>query len=151
MISTHHPNKNVAIMVGAGFAENDVVFCLSQMRSAGLPVSLISPSNKLVHSQHGLAVCPDYSLNQLTNNTAFYLLIIPGNYECVTHLLTSPDFHYQIKQNLAQNGYIAILNHAEAALQQANLFITGSNQLLFQRDQSLDLFCQKLIQIISAA
>ena len=138
------------MLISPGFAESEVVYCLSQMRISGLPISLLSPSNKLVHSQHGLVVRPDYSLNQLTHNTAFHLLIIPGNYECVANLLTSPDFHCQVSNNISKGGFIAILNDAEAALQQAHLFTTPSANILHQGEQSLDVFCQRLIKLANS-
>ena len=152
MLSTHDARrKNAALLIAPGFTESAVVTCLSQVRAAGKAIALVGTSTKLVHSQHGLVVRPDYSLNQLTSSTTFQLLIIPGNYECVTHLLTSPDFHFQVKKCLSQNGFIAILNDAETALQQVHLFTNPSDQILHQEEQSLDDFCQQLINVTISA
>lgn len=150
MISTHRTNNNIAILISPGFAESEVVYCLSQMRASGLPISLVGVSNGLIHSQHGLVVSPDYSLNELTNDTPFRLLIIPGNYECVTNLLTSPDFHRQAENNILNEGFVAILTSAEAALNQVNLFTTPTDRIVRQQKQPLDAFCQQLIKIASA-
>jgi DJ-1/PfpI family len=151
MISTYHTrNNNVALLIASGFAESDVVFCLSKIRSSGIPISLLGLSNNLIHSQHGLVVRPDFSLNQVSHNSTFRLLIIPGNYECVVNLLTSPDFHHQVKKCIAQQGSIAILSGAEAALQQAQLFFDESDQILHQGERPLADFCQQLVQPIVA-
>ena len=148
MISTHHNHKNnIGILISSGFAERDVVTCLAKLRSAGLPTSLIGRSNKLTHSQHGLVVRPDLSLNQISDDTAFHLLIIPGYYECVVNLMASPDFHVQIKANISNNNYIAVLNDAKTALEQANLLNTPCEHILHQDKQSLNSFCEQLIQL----
>ncbi|MCP4416676.1 MAG: DJ-1/PfpI family protein [Chloroflexi bacterium] len=144
-------NNNVALLIAPGFAESDVVFCLSEMRSSGTSVSLLGLTNNLIHSQHGLVVRPDLSLNQVAHNNTFHLLIIPGNYECVVNLLTSPNFHHQVRQCIAQQGSIAILSEAKAALQHAKLFLEESDQILHQGERPLADFCQQLIQIKAIA
>ena len=150
MIATNRThNNNVAILISPGFAETDVVYCLSQMRMAGLPTSLLGATNQTTPGQHGLQVVPDYSLDELDNNTQFRLIIIPGGYECVTNLIMTPGFHTQVREYHgldSPNGRIAILTEAETALQQANLFAESPDKILRQDDQPLDSFCRKLIQ-----
>jgi putative intracellular protease/amidase len=151
MISAHLLQKNsCAILVSPGFTENEVVYCLSQMRALGLPILLVGTSTSLVKSQRGLSVAPDLALSELANGQSFRMVIIPGNYECVTNLLTSPDFHVQVNRSLAVDGRIAILTAAAGALHQIAPFATPSEQILYQQDQSLELFCQQLIQIATA-
>ena len=107
MISAHHLQKNSsAILVSPGFTENEVVYCLSQMRALGLPILLVGISTSLVKSQRGLSVAPDLVLSELANGQFFKMLIIPGSYECVTNLLTSPDFHVQVNRSLAGDGRV---------------------------------------------
>lgn len=150
MISTTQThNNNVAILIGSGFAENKVVYCLSQMRAAGLPTSLLGVSKQTTSGQHGLMVIPDYSLNELDSQVQFRLIIIPGSYECVTNLIMAPGFHQQVKEYRSldyANGRIAILSDAETALQQANLFVAASDKIWRQNGQPLETFCQQLIQ-----
>lgn len=151
MISTCSTrNNNVAILISPGFAESDVVYCLSQMRGAGLPVSIIGVSKKSISSQHGLMVYPDYVLHEMEIDERFQLLIIPGSYECVTNLLTSPDFHDQINEYRNHDGLVIILKEAQAALEQANLFQTN-DRILRQADQPLERFCQQLIKLVKTA
>lgn len=151
MISTHYPSKNnIAIFIGSGFAECEAVYCLSQMRTAGLPVSLVGLSSKLIHSLHGLAVQPDFSLNEPSNHI-FSFIIIPGYYESVANLLTSPNFYEQITRNMAQEGYIGIFANAKNALQQAKLLETQSKRILLQAEQPLDIFCKKLTEVANSA
>ncbi len=151
MIATGQtPNTNVAILIGPGFAENEVVYCLSQMRTAGLPTSLLGASKQTTPGQHGLLVIPDYSLEELDAETQFRLIIIPGGYECVTSLIMTPGFHSQIKeyQGLERpNGRIAVLTEAETALQQAKIFTDSPDEILHQDNQPLEGFCQKLIKL----
>jgi hypothetical protein len=151
MISTNHKQKNsIAILVSPGFMENEVVYCLSQMRACGLPISLVGVSSSLVKSQHGLTIQPDLALGDLANGPSFRMVIIPGSYECVTNLLTSPEFHAQINKSITGDGRIGILTSAEGALQQVALFATPTEQILYQQEQPLELFCQQLIQIATA-
>ncbi|MBK8902379.1 MAG: DJ-1/PfpI family protein [Anaerolineaceae bacterium] len=148
MVSTNNvQKKNIAILISPGFSENEVVYCLSQMRACGLPIRLVGVSNSLVHSQHGLSVKPDLALNDLTNMPPFKMVIIPGSYECVTNLLTSPDFHAQTEKSIAEGGRIAVFDSAKGALQQVPLFATHTEQILYQQRQALKPFCQELIQI----
>lgn len=150
MISTNQThNNNVAIFISPGFAENDVVYCLSQMRTAGLPTSLLGVSKQKTPGQHGLLIVPDYSLDELNNDILFRLIVIPGSYECVTNLLMTPGFHEEIKEYRRldrANGRIVILTEAETALQQANLFVETSDKIWRQNNQPLESFCQQLIQ-----
>jgi hypothetical protein len=150
MISTKQThNNNVAILIGPGFAENDVVYCLSQMRTAGLPTSLLGAAKQTTPGQHGLLVVPDYSLDELDSHIYFRLIIIPGSYECVTNLLMAPGFHKQVKEYGSldgTNGRIAILTEAETALQQAKLFANASDKIWRQNNQPLETFCQELIR-----
>lgn len=147
MISTSRTrHNNAALLIAPGFSESQVVYCLSKIRSVGLPISLIGLSNNLIHSQHGLVVRPDFSLDQISHNDSFRLLIIPGSYECVANLLTSPDFHHQVKKSITNQGFIAILTEAEAALQQTQIFREPSEHVLYQGKQSIESFCQQLIQ-----
>jgi putative intracellular protease/amidase len=151
MISAHHLQRNSsAILVSPGFTENEVVYCLSQMRARGLPTLLVGVSTNLVKSQRGLSVAPDLALSELANGQFFKLLIVPGSYECVTNLLTSPDFHVQVNRGLAGDGRIAILSAAAGALQQVAPFASPTEQILYQQNQTLELFCQQLIQIATA-
>ncbi|MCC6607267.1 MAG: DJ-1/PfpI family protein [Anaerolineae bacterium] len=151
MISAHQLQKNSsAILVSPGFTEKEVVYCLSQMRALGLPILLVGVSTSLVKSQRGLTVAPDLTLSEVANGQCFRMLIIPGSYECVTNLLTSPDFHVQVNRSLAGDGRVAILSAARGALHQIAPFATPSERILYQQDQPLELFCQQLIQIATA-
>jgi hypothetical protein len=150
MISTNKAhNNNVGILVSPGFAENEVVYCLSQMRMVGLPTSLLGVSKQTTPGQHGLLIVPDYSLDELSSDILFRLIIIPGSYECVTNLLMTPGFHKEIKEYRrldCTHGRIAILTEAETALQQAKLFANASDKIWRQNNQPLETFCQQLIR-----
>ena len=92
---------------------------------------------------------PDYSFDELKNQTQFRLIIIPGSYECVTNLIITPGFHKQVKEFGRldyDNGRIVILKEAETALQQANLFVDASDKIWRQNAQPLEAFCQQLIR-----
>ncbi len=150
MIATNRShNNNVAILISPGFAENDVVYCLSHMRAAGLPTSLLGVTKQTTPGQHGLLVVPDYSFDDLDPPICFRLIIIPGSYECVTNLLMAPGFHQQIKEYRSldcENGRIAILTEAETALKQANLFVDASDKVWRQNNLPLETFCHQLIR-----
>lgn len=151
MVSTNHPQKkNIAILISPGFTENEVVYCLSQMRASGLSTTLVGTTNSLVKSQHGLIVQPDLTLRELAALPAFNMVIIPGSYECVSNLLTSPDFHVQIEKSVAGNGHIAIFADAEGALKHVAPFATPNEQIVYQQKQPLKSFCQQLIQTVTA-
>lgn len=152
MKSTNHAQKrSVAILISPGFTETEVVYCLSEMRAAGLATALVGISGRLVHSQHGLIVQPDKELSDLARAPAFQMIIIPGSYECVTNLLTSPDFHAQIEKSMASGGHIGVFASAQSALQQVAPFATPTEQIAYQHKQAFELFCQELIQIASSS
>lgn len=151
MIPAHQiPKNSIAILISPGFSENEVVHCLSRMRSIGLRISLVSVSTNLVKSQRGLSVAPDLALSEVANGQSFRMIIVPGDYECVTNLLTSPNFHVQVNQSLAGDGRVAVLAGAASALQQVTPFATPSEQILYQHDQTIEQFCQELIQLAEA-
>lgn len=151
MLSTNQTQYHIGILISNGFNESDVAYCLSQLRMAGLPTAVIGAINNTISSQHGLLVHPDESLNSLSKETHFRLLIIPGGRECVNNLLSSPGFHSQLEKNGRNGGYIAILRDAEPALQQTSLFTRSqTNNILCQSDQPLAAFCQQLIKVSKA-
>ncbi|MCA9954046.1 MAG: DJ-1/PfpI family protein [Ardenticatenaceae bacterium] len=151
MISGNNTHKkNIAILISPGFTENEVVYCLSQMRAAGLSTTLVGATNSLVKSQHGLIVQPDLTLRELTPLPPFHMLIIPGSYECVSNLLTSPDFHFQVEKSVTGDGHVVIFNSAETALKQVAPFATPTEKILYQQQQPLESFCQQLIHTLMA-
>lgn len=151
MVATNHAYKNnIGILISPGFTENEVVYCLSQMRAHGLSTTLVGVTNSLVKSQRGLIVQPDITLRELAAMPAFQMLIIPGSYECVTNLLTSPDFHTQIEKSLASAGHIAIFASAEGAVGQMPAFKSQNGQIMYQQKQPLESFCQQIIHTTTA-
>lgn len=83
-MSTHVlQNNRVLILLATGFEETAVVFCASQIREAGLPISLIGLSAGVLKGLHGLFIRPDYSLDQLLPETSYAGIIIPGSTQCV--------------------------------------------------------------------
>lgn len=142
-------NKHTAVLLASGFDEEQVVAILCQMRTAGLPVSLIGLSTKPLTGMHGVALCPDGYLTDLAKNVCFRLIIIPGNGRGTRTLLTSPRFHQLLKNTLAAAGYVAALDTAVPTLQTAGIpsYAAQSDHYLQQDSESLHDFTTHLIEL----
>jgi putative intracellular protease/amidase len=119
------------------------------MRESGVPTSLVGLSTQSVSGQHGIAVQPDCSLNDLPRETDYSLVLMSGGYQYVSSLLADPRVHQLLSNILKQDGYIAanelagaILPHTNAkALLQGCHFITQNNM-------DLNEFTQHLISLV---
>jgi 4-methyl-5(b-hydroxyethyl)-thiazole monophosphate biosynthesis len=141
--------KRVLILLAPGFEERQIIHHTSCMRESGVPTSLVGLSTQSVSGQHGIAVQPDCSLNDLPRETDYSLVLMSGGYQYVSSLLADPRVHQLLSNILKQEGYIAanelagaILPHTNAkALLQGCHFITQNNM-------DLNEFTQHLISLV---
>lgn len=149
---THNLNQQnkILILLAAGFEETAVAYCLDNMREAGLPISLVGLSAGILKSWHGLAVRPDYSLDQLTPEAANRGIIVPGGPQCVSALLTDPRIHQLLDATLQRGGFVAVLATAVPAFtQSAFLSATSDKHLLHQGEMDIREFTGYLIDFAS--
>ncbi len=142
-------NNNTAVFLAAGFEEETVVSLLCQLREAGLPVSLMGLSSQPLTGTHGVKLCPDEVLTDLPKDTTFRLIVIPGNGRCARALLISPCFHRLLKNTLAEDGYVAVLDTAVPALDAAGIprYAANPSHYLRQNHTSLNDFITRLTHL----
>lgn len=142
--------NRVLILLATGFEESSVVFCVSQIREAGLPISLVGLSAGILKGLHGLAIRPDYSLEQLPQGGGYAGLIIPGTPQCVAALLADPRVHQLVQKTLEEQGFLAAMTTAVAPLLQSNLICSKDDvRFIPQGDLPTEQFISQLIDIIS--
>ena len=150
-MAQRHPQQSnsTAVFLAAGFEEETVVALLCQLRDAGLPVSLIGLSLQPLSGTHGVMLCPDKVLTDLPKDTTFRLIVIPGNGRCAHALLISPGFHRLLKNTLADDGYVAVLDTAVPALDAAGIphYTTNPDRYVRQNDVPAHMFATRLIQL----
>lgn len=143
-------NNKVLILLAPGFEEITTVYLLTHMREAGLSVSLISLTAGLVTGHHGLAVRPDYSLEQLNTKPPSQLLIVPGGRECTSALVTDPRVHQLIDTTLNNNGYVAATLTAEAFLTQMGISTLRDNpNFIQQENMEIESFTKLLVNLLA--
>ncbi|MEW5987976.1 MAG: DJ-1/PfpI family protein [Chloroflexota bacterium] len=113
--------SHVFIPIAPGFEEGPVVYCLDQLREAGLAVSLVGISPGLISSLHGLTVRPDLSLEQLPAVRPRQLVIVPGGAQCASTLLADPRLYRFVEATLNSGGYVAAMQAAQPALTSVGL------------------------------
>ncbi|MBX3055549.1 MAG: DJ-1/PfpI family protein [Anaerolineae bacterium] len=145
------PNNRIVILLATGFEETAVVYCLDHMREAGLPVSLVGLSAGILKGLHGLAVRPDYSLDQLSAEAGCRGVIMPGGPQCVTALLTDPRVHRLLDATLQQEGFIAAMATAVPLLQQSGVLTSSTSpRFISQENIEINEFTNQLIDFASA-
>lgn len=141
------PNHKVLILLASGFEEVPVVYCLGQMREAGIGVALVGLSGGPVGSTHGLVVKPDCSLEQVPQTVPYKLIILPGDKECVSALVADPRVHRLMSQTVGNDGYVGVMPVAETVLRTGG-FITPNNESHFViQKNGLEVFAQKLVHL----
>lgn len=139
MVSHQVSSQNQAlILIAAGFCEQSVVQCLSQMREAGLAVSLIGLSAGLIRSLHGVVILPDYSLEQLSPVGSPRLVIVPGSKQSVSALLADPRVHKLLHDTLEHGGFVAATTAAQIVLAEASIANSGT-EANFLRQEGLEM------------
>lgn len=143
-------NNKVLILLAPGFEERTTIYLLDHMREAGLPVALVSLTAGLVTGLHGLAVRPDYSLDQLMTRASYQLIIVPGGRQCTSSLVTDPRVHQLLEVTLKNDGFVAATLTAEPVLTQAGI-PTPSNrpQFIPQKDMEVEEFTSVLVNLLS--
>lgn len=142
-------NRRVIILLAPDFAEGATIYCLDRLREAGIAVSLVAVSAGLISGAHGVAVRPDYTLEQLTAVTPPSLVIIPDGKKSVTALLADPRVHRLLAATLDNDGLIAAMPIAASVLGS----IGGKQRaaefpIITQSDDNLDGFSDRLINLV---
>jgi putative intracellular protease/amidase len=72
-------NSQTYILIGDGFDELEVVYCLHRFRQAGLPIKSVSLFDELVFGRQGVGLKADYVLaDKPFDDARDYLLILPA-------------------------------------------------------------------------
>jgi putative intracellular protease/amidase len=141
--------KRVLILLAPGFEERQIIHHTSCMRESGVPTSLVGLSTQSVSGQHGIAVQPDCSLNDLPRETDYSLVLMSGGYQYVSSLLADPRVHQLLSNILKQDGYIAANVLAGASLPHPNAkaLLPGCH-FITQNNMDLKAFTQQLFSVV---
>ena len=147
MVSHQASSQNqTLILIAPGFREESVVQCLSQMREAGLAVSLVGLSAGLIRSLHGVVMLPDCSLEQLSPLGSPQLVIVPGGKQSVSALLADPRVHKLLDDTLENGGFVAATTTAQIVLAEANYPKSGREaHFLTQEGLEMGEYVKQLI------
>jgi len=132
MISTKQNgtvSHKALILLAPDFREGTIVYCLERLRQAGVAVSLVGLSARMVKGLHGMVVRPDFSLGELISKMDTQssgcadhpLIIIPGGNACISALFADPRVHQLIQSALQKEGLVAAMPEAEKMLEQTQL------------------------------
>ena len=141
-------NLPILILLASGFEEETAVSCMSHLRSAGLPVSLVALSSGTVRGRHGLTIQPDQTLTALPKDKSAKMVIIPGNGQCTNALLMSPRFHQLIANTIDNQGYLVSADSAIQALKNAGIpQRTPAPQYIIQGNKEVCDFADELVDL----
>lgn len=144
MITQHHHSEygKVFILLAPGFEEGTAIYCLAQLREAGVPVSLVGASAGLISGAHGVTVQPDATLRKVTAVSPPKLILIPDGKQAVTTLLSDPRVHQLFVATTENDGRIAAMPVAASMLEELITEIS----LIVQANDSLNKFTNQLIR-----
>lgn len=135
----------VLILIAPSFQEE--VFSITiQIRQAGVKVSLVGLTAGLIHSLHGIAIQPDYTLSEI-DSAENCTLIITGDAQCTTALLSDPRVHQLIHRVHEQNNLITSLRPAQNLVCQSFQILCGGS-ILCQNEMETSCFIQLLLERI---
>ncbi len=141
--------SDVFILLATGFEEETAVSCMTHLRAAGFPVSLVSLATGPVRGLHGLTINPDQTLSNFCKEISAKMVIIPGNGQCTNALLMAPRFHQLIANTIDNNGYLVATKSAEKALKNAGISQkTPAPQYILQENQDIEQFAGQLVHVI---
>ena len=141
--------ESVLVLLAPGFEESQVVHYTSTLRKNKIPVSVVGLSSRHVNGTYGLAIQPDYSLNQLPSNKNYRLILITGGYNYLASLMADPRVHKLLDNTLQHDGYIAADETAESIIPYTNAkAILNGDHFLTPKKMSRDEYTQKLISLV---
>lgn len=137
----------VVILIAPGYDELAVTTCLSELRRAGLAVSLVSTVAGLISSAHGMTIRPDALIDRRATAPLPRLLILPGPAGCAERLLADPRVHRLMAKVRTAGGLVAVLEGAQGVAAQAGL---ATAEVLVQGEAELLSFLQRVTDRIVA-
>ena len=137
------------ILVAPGFEEAAVIYCLTQLRQAGLPVSLVGLMAGQIAGWHGLSICPDLTLDEVDAHEPMKLAVIPGGQQCATALLTDPRVHRLLHTLIAQEGRVGVMDTAIPVITQFGLLPESMDgYYVMQNEEGMDSFVTELVSLM---
>jgi putative intracellular protease/amidase len=112
----NHQPAHVLIFIAPGFDEKLVVNCLCSLREAGLAVSVTGLIAGMIKGRHGLKVQADLSVDRLSHQAVPRLVLIPGNVQCASALVSDPRVYQFLEKTLAGDGFIAVSPESQGVL-----------------------------------
>lgn len=141
--------NRVYILVAPGFEEAAVIYCLTQLRQAGLPVSLVGLMAGQIAGWHGLSICPDLTLDEVDAHEPMKLAVIPGGQQCATALLTDPRVHRLLHTLIAQEGRVGVMDTAIPVITQFGLLPESMDgYYVMQNEEGMDCFLTELVSLM---
>ncbi|MEM7331654.1 MAG: DJ-1/PfpI family protein [Chloroflexota bacterium] len=143
--------KRVFILLAHGFEEGPLIYCVNQLRQTGIPVQLVSLTEELVSSKHGVSVKGDMLLSELDSAVPKEgLLLFPGGEHATASLLTDPRTHHLIKTINSNNGYMVAMETAVPMLNEFDIPESFACRFIQKcKNQDIIQFSSQLIQQFS--
>ncbi|MCA9921478.1 MAG: DJ-1/PfpI family protein [Anaerolineales bacterium] len=141
----------VAFLLTPGFEEGTAVFCLEQLRDAGLPVSLIGINDLPISGLHGIKIEPDCTINEITDEAPFHVIVLSGGNQTITSLLFDPRIDKLLKQTIQANGHIVPIARTKELLEDIGLLEYGEAPNIISQDETMTLldFVDEIVRIAS--
>jgi hypothetical protein len=106
----------IAVLLSPGFEEGTAVYCLDRFREAGFSVSLVGMSNNPIRGMHGISVQPDCTIDEISPDTPFRLVILSGGQQYISSMLIDPRVYNLFKDTAQARGFIAPTKNTEQIL-----------------------------------
>jgi putative intracellular protease/amidase len=147
---TPKSDPQVLLLVAPQFEEEFLACCLSQLRSAGLAVRVVSAVAGAITGSHGLTIVPDEMIDPLWRSaTPPRLVILPDGSTCASALLIDPRVHQLLGRTLRAGGYLAAPSAAQAVVLSAGLTeAQAPSHCLMQNQQELGEFVGEVVRVL---
>ncbi|MCP5097783.1 MAG: DJ-1/PfpI family protein [Chloroflexi bacterium] len=110
------PDDAIAVLLSPGFEEGTAVYCLDRFREAGYPVSLVGMTNNPIRGVHGIAIQPDCTIDDISSDVSFRLVILSGGQQYISSMLVDPRVYNLFKETIDAQGHIATTTNTKQFL-----------------------------------
>lgn len=141
----NHPPAVIFVLWGKWFEEATASVFITEFRKAGLPVKLVSLTQKAVAGTHGIGLTPDWTLDQaLTLAPQILGIVIPCDARGIQAVRDDPRFTTLLQSAYAQNIPLIVGQVDLLALYPANSQLPAPSLYFYPEPEQLVTFVRDM-------
>ena len=137
--------RDIFFLIADGFEESPVALCIETMRGHGLEVSLVGLSSRVNRGKNGLVMQTDITVADIKSTPNQSMVVVSGDTQCSTSLLSDPRVHRMIRGALCNDGVIAATRSAEKMTRTVAIPTKSHSKFIPQGARTINEFIDYLV------